>query len=47
MVFTLLPHIDDSGFWVASRFLRLDVAGDLRTWAVLWAGFLGITIIFG
>ena len=26
-----LSHINDSGFWIASRFLGLDVAGGLRT----------------
>lgn len=42
-----LSHINDSGFWIASRFLGLDVAGGLRTWTVLCTvgGFLGMIII--
>lgn len=42
-----LSHINDSGFWIASRFLGLDVADGLRTWTVLCtvAGFLGMAII--
>lgn len=30
-----LSHINDSGFWIASRFLGLSVADGLRTWTVM------------
>lgn len=38
-----LSHINDSGFWIATRFLGLSVADGLRTWTVLatvlgWSG---------
>lgn len=40
-----LSHINDSGFWIFSRFLGLSVADGLRTWTVLctvlgWTAFL-------
>ncbi|MFD1718043.1 SLC13 family permease [Georgenia deserti] len=40
-----LAHINDSGFWITSRFLGLSVADGLRTWTVIatvlgWAGML-------
>lgn len=40
-----LSHINDSGFWIASRFLGLSVADGLRTWTVIatvlgWSSFL-------
>lgn len=40
-----LSHINDSGFWIFSRFMGLSVADGLRTWTVLatvigWTGFL-------
>ncbi|MFF0990008.1 GntT/GntP/DsdX family permease [Kocuria nitroreducens] len=40
-----LSHINDSGFWIYSRFLGLSVADGLRTWTVLctilgWTAFL-------
>lgn len=42
-----LSHINDSGFWIFSRFLGLSVADGLRTWTVLctvlgWTAFLVI-----
>ena len=42
-----LSHINDSGFWISSRFLGLSVSGGLKTWTVLCTvgGFLGMTII--
>lgn len=30
-----LSHINDSGFWIATKFLGLSVSGGLRTWSVL------------
>ncbi|WP_205856068.1 SLC13 family permease [Phytoactinopolyspora endophytica] len=46
-----LSHINDSGFWIASRFLGLSVADGLRTWTVLttvlgWAGMIIITALW-
>lgn len=37
-----LSHINDSGFWIATRFVGLSVAGGLKTWTVLCT-ILGIT----
>lgn len=44
-----LSHINDSGFWISSRFLGLDVAGGLKTWTVLCTvgGFLGMALVSG
>ncbi|WP_017569289.1 GntP family transporter [Nocardiopsis halotolerans] len=46
-----LSHINDSGFWIATRFLGLSVADGLRTWTVLatvlgWTGMLIITALW-
>ncbi|MEG2927803.1 MAG: transporter, partial [Glutamicibacter sp.] len=30
-----LSHVNDSGFWIVTRFLGLSVAEGLRTWTVL------------
>lgn len=40
-----LSHINDSGFWIFSRFMGLSVADGLRTWTVLctvlgWTAFV-------
>ncbi len=40
-----LSHINDSGFWIFSRFMGLSVADGLRTWTVMatvlgWTAFL-------
>ncbi|NHI15726.1 gluconate:H+ symporter [Microbacterium excoecariae] len=42
-----LSHINDSGFWIATKFLGLSVGGGLRTWTVMCtvAGFLGMAAI--
>ncbi|MGB7448670.1 MAG: SLC13 family permease [Ornithinimicrobium sp.] len=42
-----LSHINDSGFWIATRFLGLSVAGGLRTWTVLCTvlGLSGMAIL--
>lgn len=44
-----LSHVNDSGFWIVTRFLGLSVADGLRTWTVLTtilgvAGFL-LTVV--
>lgn len=50
-----LSHVNDSGFWIVTRFLGLSVADGLRTWTVLTtilglAGFiltLGVWVLVG
>ena len=37
-----LSHINDSGFWIATKFLGLSVADGLRTWTVMTSA-LGLT----
>lgn len=43
-----LSHINDSGFWIASKFLGLSVADGLRTWTVLTTilGFTSMIILW-
>lgn len=48
---TALSHVNDSGFWVANKFLGLSVADGLRTWTVLttvlgWTGMLVISALW-
>lgn len=42
-----LSHINDSGFWIATKFLGLSVGGGLKTWTLMCTivGFLGMAII--
>jgi GntP family gluconate:H+ symporter len=42
-----LSHINDSGFWIASKFLGLSVADGLRTWTVMTTilGFTSMIIL--
>ena len=42
-----LSHINDSGFWIATKFLGLSVAGGLKTWTFMCTvvGFLGMAIV--
>jgi GntP family gluconate:H+ symporter len=42
-----LSHINDSGFWIATKFVGLSVAGGLKTWTFMCTvvGFLGMAII--
>ncbi|WP_221583496.1 gluconate:H+ symporter [Microbacterium sp. G2-8] len=42
-----LSHINDSGFWIMTKFLGLSVAGGLKTWTVMCtvAGFVGMAAI--
>lgn len=46
---TALSHVNDSGFWVANKFLGLSVADGLRTWTILTTvlGWTGMLIISG
>ncbi|PWQ88857.1 permease, partial [Enterococcus faecium] len=32
---TVLSHVNDSGFWLVSRFFGMDVKTTLKTWTVL------------
>ncbi|HJE60976.1 MAG TPA: GntP family transporter [Nocardiopsis listeri] len=46
-----LSHVNDSGFWVVTRFLGLSVSDGLRTWTVLTtvlgvAGFLLVSLLW-
>lgn len=46
-----LSHVNDSGFWVVTRYLGLSVADGLRTWTVLTtvlgvAGFLIVALLW-
>lgn len=46
-----LSHVNDSGFWVVTRYLGLSVGDGLRSWTVLTtvlgvAGFLGAAIVW-
>lgn len=42
-----MSHINDSGFWIATKFLGLSVGGGLKTWTLMCTivGFLGMAII--
>lgn len=43
-----LSHVNDSGFWVVTRYLGLNVADGLRTWTVLTTvlGVVGFLLTF-
>ena len=32
---TVLSHVNDSGFWLVSRFFQMDEATTLKTWTVM------------
>lgn len=42
-----LSHINDSGFWIATKFIGLSVAGGLKTWTFICTvvGLLGMGIV--
>jgi GntP family gluconate:H+ symporter len=40
---TVLSHVNDSGFWLVSRFFGMDVKTTLKTWTVLETT-LGVTV---
>ncbi|WP_075180652.1 GntP family transporter [Pantoea sp. 1.19] len=44
-----LSHVNDSGFWVVTRFLGLSVADGLRSWTVLTTlmGIIGFALVWG
>ena len=39
---TVLSHVNDSGFWLVSRFFGMDVKTTLKTWTVMETT-LGVT----
>jgi GntP family gluconate:H+ symporter len=43
-----LSHVNDSGFWVVTRYLGLGVGDGLRTWTVLTTvlGLVGFLLTF-
>lgn len=46
-----LSHINDSGFWIVTKYLGLSIADGLKTWTVLTticgvAGFLLTWLVF-
>lgn len=48
----LAGHVNDSGFWLVSRLLRMDVNATLRTWTVQQTiesltGFVLVLVIYG
>ncbi|KGQ42808.1 GntP family permease [Gallibacterium anatis] len=44
---TVLSHVNDSGFWLISRFLEMDTKTTFKTWTVLETllGVIGFTIV--
>lgn len=44
---TVLSHVNDSGFWLVSRFLGMDVADTLKSWTVMETiiGLVGFGVI--
>ena len=42
-----LSHVNDSGFWVVTRYLGLSVSDGLRTWTVLTTvlGLCGFALV--
>ncbi|OBW94681.1 GntP family permease [Gallibacterium salpingitidis] len=44
---TVLSHVNDSGFWLISRFLEMDTKTTFKTWTVLETilGVVGFTIV--
>lgn len=51
--FPLVAHVNDSGFWLISRDLRLTERETLRSWTVAsviisvvgWLGALGLSLV--
>ena len=42
---TVLSHVNDSGFWLVSRFLEMDEKTTLKTWTVMETLLGGIAFI--
>lgn len=45
---TVLSHVNDSGFWLVGRFLKMDVRTTLKTWTVMETliGVVGFALAF-
>ena len=41
----MLSHVNDSGFWLVSRFLEMDEKTTLKTWTVMETLLGGIAFI--
>jgi H+/gluconate symporter-like permease len=46
---TVLSHVNDSGFWLVSRFLGMDESETLRSWTVMetLVGLVGLIVVLG
>lgn len=46
---TVLSHVNDSGFWLVSRYLGMDEQQTLRTWTVMetLVGAVGLAVVLG
>jgi H+/gluconate symporter-like permease len=46
---TVLSHVNDSGFWLVSRYLGLSERDTLRTWTVVstLVGVTGFAVVLG
>jgi H+/gluconate symporter-like permease len=46
---TVLSHVNDSGFWLVSRYLGLSENNTLKTWTVMETiiGVVGFIVVFG
>jgi H+/gluconate symporter-like permease len=46
---TVLSHVNDSGFWLVSRFLGMDEEQTLRSWTVMETivGSVGFLVVLG
>lgn len=42
---TVLSHVNDSGFWLVSRFLQMDEKTTLKTWTVMETLLGGIAFL--
>lgn len=45
---TVLSHVNDSGFWLVSRYLGLSEKNTLRSWTVMEMiiGLVGFLVVF-
>jgi H+/gluconate symporter-like permease len=46
---TVLSHVNDSGFWLVSRYLGMDEQQTLRAWTVMetLVGLIGLAVVLG
>jgi H+/gluconate symporter-like permease len=44
---TVLSHVNDSGFWLVSRYLGMDEQQTLRSWTVMetLVGLVGLVVV--